>query len=73
MSEFVSRGVSLKVLRGSCCDILLNVRASSEYKIDDVKYRFYMEIENVSDEFPKYYLNIFIGNFSAKAGKKFSE
>jgi hypothetical protein len=42
------------ILRGYWCDIiLLNVQASTEDKIDDMKDSFYEELECVFDKFPK--------------------
>jgi hypothetical protein len=52
--------MSYKILRGRWCDInVLNVRAPREEKIDDVKERFYEELERVFDKLPKYHTNIF--------------
>jgi hypothetical protein len=57
--EFVSDMMSYIILRGHWCDIiLLNVHASTEDKIDDVKYRFYEELECVFDNFLKYRIKI---------------
>jgi hypothetical protein len=36
----------------------LNVHAPTEDKIDDIKDRFYEELEHVFDKFPKYPLKI---------------
>jgi hypothetical protein len=37
------------------CDIIvMNVHAPTEDKIDDIKDRFYEELEHVFDKFPKY-------------------
>jgi hypothetical protein len=42
-------------MRGCRCDIIvLNVHAPTEDKIDDIKDRFYDELEQVFDKFPKY-------------------
>jgi hypothetical protein len=40
------------LLRGCWCDIILNVHASTENKIDDMKGRLYEELEHVYDKFP---------------------
>jgi hypothetical protein len=46
--EFVSSRVSYIILRGRWCDIIvLNVHAPTEDKIDDMKDRFYEELEHV--------------------------
>jgi hypothetical protein len=47
------------ILRGRWCIIIvLNVHAPTEDKIYDVKDRFYEELENVFDTFPKYHMTI---------------
>jgi hypothetical protein len=47
------------VVRGRWYDfIVLNVHAPTEDKIDDVKDRFYEELELVFDKFPKYHMKI---------------
>jgi hypothetical protein len=48
--------------------IVLNVHASTEDRIDDMKNSFYKELERVFDELPKYHVKIFLGDFSANAG-----
>jgi hypothetical protein len=53
-----------------CHTIVLNVRAPTEDKTDDVKDSFYKEMERVFDKFPKYHMKILFGNFSAKVGKE---
>jgi hypothetical protein len=54
------------ILRGPWCDtIVLNVHAPTEDKIHDVNGRFYKELDQVFDEFPKYHTNIF-SRFYAK-------
>jgi hypothetical protein len=50
--EFVSDRMSYIILRSCWCDIIiLNVHASTEDKIDDMKDRFYEELEHVFDKF----------------------
>jgi hypothetical protein len=62
--EFVSDRKSYKILRGRWCDIiLLNVHVPTEDKIDDIKGRFYEELEHVFDKFPKYHMKIFFRRF----------
>jgi hypothetical protein len=42
------------ILRGHSCDIIvLNVHAPTEDRIDDVKDRFYEELEQIFDKFPR--------------------
>jgi hypothetical protein len=64
-AEFVSHRKSyiiLRVLRGRWCNIIvLNVPAPIEDKIDDMKNRFYEELEQVFDKFPKYHVNAKVG------------
>jgi hypothetical protein len=66
--EFVSGRMSYIILRGCWCDIVPNVHAPTEDKIDDVKDRFYEELECVFNKFPKCHMKIFLGDFSAKVG-----
>jgi hypothetical protein len=44
---------------------VLNVHAPNEDKIDDIKDRFYEEIEQVFDKFPRNYMKILLGDFNA--------
>jgi hypothetical protein len=54
----------IRVVRGRWCDIIVpNVRAPTEDKIDDVKDRFYEELECVFDKFPKHHMKILFGGF----------
>jgi hypothetical protein len=69
--EFVTDRMSYIILRGYWCDIIvLNVHAPTEDKIDDVKDRFYEELEHVFDRFPKYHTKILLGDFNAKVGRE---
>jgi exonuclease III len=53
------------------CDIIvLNIHATTEDKIDDIKDRFYEELEHVFDKFPKYHRKILLGDFNAKLGRE---
>jgi hypothetical protein len=36
----------------------MNVHTPTENKIDDIKNRFYEELEHVFDKFPKYHMKI---------------
>jgi hypothetical protein len=59
--------MSYIILRGRWCDIIvLNVHAPTEDKIDDIKGRFYEELEHVFDIFPKYHTKILLGDFNAE-------
>ncbi|PNF19373.1 hypothetical protein B7P43_G06348, partial [Cryptotermes secundus] len=52
--------ISYIILKGRWCDIIvMNVHAPTEDKIDDIKGRFYEELEHVFDKFPKYPMIIF--------------
>jgi hypothetical protein len=69
--EFVSDRMSYIMLRGRWCHIIvLNVNAPSQDKNDDVKDSFYEELERVFDKFPKYHMNILLGDFKAKVGRE---
>jgi hypothetical protein len=48
---------------------VLNVHAPTEDKIDDIKNRYYEEIEQVFDKFPQYHMKILL-DFSAEVGRK---
>jgi hypothetical protein len=65
--EFVSDRMSYTILRSRWCDIVLNVHAPTEDKIDDVKDRFFDELERVLDIFPKFRM---LGDFNAKVGRE---
>jgi exonuclease III len=52
--EFVRDRLSYIILRGYWCNIIvLNVHAPTEDEIDDIKDRYYEELEQVFDKFPK--------------------
>jgi hypothetical protein len=59
--------LSYIILRGHWCNIV--VHAPDEDKIDDMKDRFYEELEQVFDKFPRYYLKSLLGDFNAKVGR----
>jgi hypothetical protein len=46
----------------------VNVHATTEDKIDDIKDRFYEELEHV--KFQKYHMNILLGDFNAKISRE---
>jgi exonuclease III len=69
--EFVSDKMLYIILRGRWCNIIvLNVHVPTEDKIDDIKDRFYEELEQVFDKFPRYHTKILLGDFNAKAGRE---
>jgi hypothetical protein len=68
--EFISDRMSYVILRGRWCDIVLNVNAPTEDKINDIKDRFYEELEHVFDKFPKYHMKILLGDSNAKVGRE---
>jgi hypothetical protein len=45
---------------------VLNVRAPTEDQIDDIKDRFYEELEQVVDKFSRYHMKMLLGYFNAK-------
>jgi hypothetical protein len=53
-----------------CHISVLNVPAPTEDKIHDMKDGFYEELERVFDKFPKYHMNIMLGDFNAKVGRE---
>jgi hypothetical protein len=63
--------MSYIILRGRYHDIIvLNVHTRKRDKIDDVNDKFYEELDQVFDNFPKYHMKIWIGDFNAKVGKE---
>jgi exonuclease III len=69
--KFVSDRMSYMILRGRWCNIIaLNVHAPTEDKIDDIKDRFYEELEQVFDKLLKYHMKILLGDFNAKVGRE---
>jgi hypothetical protein len=61
--------MSYITLKGCWCDIVLNVRAPTEDKDDDIKDSFYKELEQVFDQFPRYHMKILLGDFNLKVGR----
>jgi endonuclease/exonuclease/phosphatase family metal-dependent hydrolase len=49
---------------------VVNIHAPSEEKCEEVKDSFYEELEEVFDQFPKYYMKILLGDFNAKLGRE---
>jgi hypothetical protein len=49
---------------------VLNVYAPTEDKIDDINDRFYEELEQVFDKFPRYHMKVLLGYFNAKVGRE---
>ncbi|PNF25464.1 hypothetical protein B7P43_G07688 [Cryptotermes secundus] len=69
--EFVSDRISCTVLKGRWCDIIvMNVHAPTKDKIDDIKDRFYEELDHVFDKFPKYPMKILLGDINVKVGRE---
>jgi exonuclease III len=50
--------------------MLLNVHASREDKIDDVKDNFYEELKSVFDKFHKYHLKMLLGDLNIKVDRE---
>jgi hypothetical protein len=64
--------MSYLILRGRWCDtIILNVHASTEDKIDDTKDKFYEELEQVFDTFPKHHMKILFGDLNANVDREY--
>ena len=69
--EFASDRLSYIGLRGRWCNIIVvNVHAPSEGKSDEAKDSFYEELEQVFNQFPKYHMNILLGDFNANVGRE---
>jgi hypothetical protein len=63
--EFVSDRMSYIILRGHWFDIIvLNVHAPTEDKTDDEKDNFCEELERIFDKFPKYHMQMLLGDFT---------
>jgi hypothetical protein len=69
--QFVSDWMPYIILWGRWCNaIALNIRASTEDKIDYINDRFYEEPEHISDKFPKCHAKMLLGDFNAEVGKE---
>ncbi|PNF43550.1 hypothetical protein B7P43_G03909, partial [Cryptotermes secundus] len=69
--EIVSDRISYIILKGRWCAIIvMNVHAAVEDKIDDIKDRFYEELEHVFDKFLKNPMKILLGDFNTKVGRE---
>jgi hypothetical protein len=69
--EFVSDRMSYIILRGRWCHIIvLNVHAPTEDITDDVKDRFYEELEREFDKFLTYHMKILLRDSNAKVGRE---
>jgi hypothetical protein len=63
--------MSYIILRGRWIHIIvLNVHDPTDDKTDDVKDRFYEELECIFDKFPKYHMKILLGDLNAKVGRE---
>jgi hypothetical protein len=62
--------MSCIILRGQWCHIVLNIDVPTEDHIYYVKDSFYKELECVFDKFPKYRIQILLGDFNAKVGRE---
>jgi hypothetical protein len=69
--EFVSDRMSYITLNDHWCDIIvLNVHAPTDDKHDVIKDRFYEELEQVFEQFPRYHMKIMMRDFNAKVGRE---
>jgi hypothetical protein len=69
--ESVSDKMSYMILKGYWHYItVLNVHARTEDKNDDKKDSFYEEVEQAFDQFSRYNMKIFLGDFIAKVGRE---
>jgi hypothetical protein len=63
--------MSYITLKSCWCDVIvLNAHAPTEDKDDDIKDSFYEELEQVFDQFPRYHMKIFLGDFNTKVGRR---
>jgi endonuclease/exonuclease/phosphatase family metal-dependent hydrolase len=46
------------------------VHTPTEDKNENIKYNFYEELEQVLDQFPRYHMEILLGDFNAKVGRE---
>ena len=70
-SSSSSDRLSYIVLRGRWRNIIVvNVHAPNEEKSDEAKDRFYEELEQVFNQFPKYHMKMLLGDFNAKVGRE---
>jgi hypothetical protein len=62
--------MSYTIPRARWCDIIvLNIHAPREDKIDDIKTKFYKELEYVFGKFPMYHMKNLL-DFDAKVGRE---
>jgi hypothetical protein len=58
--KFVSDWMSYMILRGRWCNIIVqDVHTPTKDKIDDIKDKFFEELEQLFDKFPKYRLKYY--------------
>jgi hypothetical protein len=70
-AEFILDRMLYIILRGCCCNVIvLNIHDPREGKGDNVKVSFYEELGRLFDHFPRYDMNIFLGDFSVKVGRE---
>jgi len=50
--------------------IVLSAHAPSEEKSDDPKDSFYKELQQVFHHYPKYHIQILLGDFNSKVGRE---
>jgi hypothetical protein len=67
--EFISDKMAYIILRGPWCDIVLNVHAPTQNKID-MKGIFCDELEHVFDKFYKCHMKFFLRDFSVKVERE---
>jgi hypothetical protein len=62
--------MSYNIISGRWCNTVVNVHAPWEDTSDDIKDSFYKELGRVFDQFPRYDMNILLGDFNAKVGRQ---
>jgi hypothetical protein len=68
--EIIGNRMLYIILRDRWCDVILNGYALPEEKSDDTKDSIYKEVKHVFDQFPKYHMNMLLGDFNAKVGRE---
>jgi hypothetical protein len=64
--------MSYITLKVCWCDIIvLNMHAPTEDKDDDIKDRFYGEVEQVYNQFRRYHIKILLRHFNEREGGHF--
>jgi hypothetical protein len=70
LSKYKSDVVGVQESGTGWCDIIaLNAHAPTEDQCDDKKNSFYEDLECLFEQFPKFYMQILLGDFTVNAGR----